>query len=110
MLTDSMLTGTYRRHRPDSSRRAELADGNLPGQVKRLENSWIGEHDVARDPAARDGQDLEGVQPVPATGFRRVRGEGRLPVGSELPGAPPRPAHLEHAVHEQPVVAAAPVP
>src|SRR5271169_4663514 len=88
----SVLTGTYRRHRPGSSRLAELAGGDLPGQVKGLEHAWIGEHDVARDPAACDREDLEGVQPMPAAGLRCVRGERGLPVGGEVPHSPARPA------------------
>src|SRR3984957_2234396 len=109
-LLRSMLTGTYRRHRPGSSRLARVSEGNLRGQVKRLEDARIGEHDVARDPAAGDREDLERVQPVAAAGLRRVRGPCGLPVGGELPYAPACSARLEHAVHEQAVVAAAPVP
>src|SRR5258706_9322874 len=105
-----MLTGTYRRHRPGSSRLARLSEGNLRGQVKRLEHARIGEHDVARDPAAGDREDLERVQPVPPAGLRRVRGERGLAVGGEVPYAPARSARLEHAAHEQAVVAAAPGP
>src|ERR1700691_557596 len=109
-LPRSMLTGTYRRHRPGSSRRAGFSGGNLRRQVKRLEHARIGEHDVARDPAAGDRGDLERVQPVPAAGLWRVRGQRGLPVGGELPYAPARSAGLEHAAHEQAVVEAAPVP
>src|SRR5258708_245713 len=61
-----MLTRTYRRHRPGSSRRAKLSGRDLPGQVKRLEYAWIREHDVAGDPAAGDREDLERVQRTPA--------------------------------------------
>jgi hypothetical protein len=49
-----MLTRTYRRHRPDSSHPAKLFERNLLGQVKSLEHTWIGEHDVVRDPTAGD--------------------------------------------------------
>src|SRR5260370_7865497 len=90
-----MLTRTYRRHRPGSSRRAKLSWGDLPGQVKRLEHARIRENDVAGDQTACDREDLERVQRVPAAGFRRVGGERGLPVGGELPHAPPPPAHLE---------------
>src|SRR5688572_24320970 len=98
-----MLTRTYWRHRPDSSRPAEFVERNPLGQVERLEHVWIGEHDVVRDPAAGDREDLEGVQPVAATGLRCVRGERGLAVGGEASGAPATPPHLEHAAHEQAV-------
>ena len=70
-----MLTRTYRRHRPNSSRLAKLVGGDLVGQVKRLEHAWIGKHDVVRHPVAHDREDLKRVQPMPAAGLRRVRGE-----------------------------------
>src|ERR1044071_2661788 len=95
----SVLTGTYQRHRPDSSRPEVSAGGDLPGQAKRLEHVRIGEHDVAGDPAAGDGEDLQRVQPVPAAGFRCVRGERGLPVGGEPRHQPAWPAHPEHAAH-----------
>ena len=88
----------------------ETLKGDLVGQVKRLEHAWIGEHDVVRNPVAHDREDLECVQPMPAAGLRRVRGERGLSVGREVPHAPARPARLEHAADEQAVVAAAPVP
>src|SRR5215469_2692250 len=105
-----MLGGMYRRHGPDSSRPADLIAGDPPGQAKRLEYLRVGEDDVARYPAAADGENLERVRPVPAAGIRRVSGERRLPVGGELPDDPARPAHIEHAPHEQAIVVAAPVP
>ncbi|MFR9780785.1 cyclic-phosphate processing receiver domain-containing protein [Micromonospora sp. MS34] len=48
-----MLTGTYRRHCPDSSRLAKIVASNLSWQLKHLEHDRIGEHDVvARTSAA----------------------------------------------------------
>ncbi|OKI93036.1 hypothetical protein AMK18_29970 [Streptomyces sp. CB01249] len=63
-----------------------------------------------RDPAVDDGEDLQGVQPVPTPGRRRVRGERGLPVGGELPHGPAGAAHREHPLHEPAVVPAAAVP
>ena len=71
----------------------------------------IGEHDVVRDPAAGDREDLQRVQPVARRRVRRVRGERRLPVRGEPPSSPsPSPRMREHPAHEPAVVAAAPVP
>ncbi|MEU4516698.1 hypothetical protein AB0G05_45025 [Nonomuraea wenchangensis] len=47
---------------------AELVGRSLLGQVERLEHVRFGEHHVVRDQAAGDSQDLQRVQPVPATG------------------------------------------
>ncbi|MFI0410670.1 hypothetical protein [Actinomadura sp. 3N508] len=44
----SMLAGTYRRHRTDSSRPAELVLRNLLWQVEGREHLRIGEHDVVQ--------------------------------------------------------------
>src|ERR1022692_5078051 len=104
-----MLTPTYRRHRPGSSRVAEIAERSPSGQAECPEDAWVGEDDVARDAAAGAREGLGGVQRVPA-GLWRVRGERGLPVGGEVPHAPARPARFKHAAHEQAVVAAAPVP
>jgi hypothetical protein len=102
------------RYIPAAPARLIASGGNCRGRSARAGRTprthAVREHDVARDPAAGDREDLERVQPVPATGLRPVRGERGLPVGGELPYAPARPAHLEHAAHEQAVVAAPPVP
>jgi hypothetical protein len=42
-----------------------------------LDNS--GEHDIVCDPTTGDREDLERVQPMPAGGLRRVRGQRGLP-------------------------------
>src|SRR5580700_4137138 len=109
-LPRSMLTCTYRRHRPNSSRPAKLVDGDLIRELKCLEHPRIGEHVIACDPVAYDRQHLERVQPQGAAGLGRVSGERGLPVGSEAPHSPARPAHLEHTADEQAVLAAASVP
>ena len=89
-----MLTCTYRRHRPNSSSLVELVERNPLGQVKGLEHGWIGEYDVAGDPATGDREHLERVQPMPAAGLRRVRGQRWLAVGRQVPITQPGPRIL----------------
>src|SRR5215469_767005 len=105
-----MLTSTYWWHRPDSSRLAKLGGRNPVGQPEGLEHARIREDDVAGDLPAEDREDLKAVQAMPVARIRRVRGKRALSVGAEWPYAPARTAHLEDAVHEQPVVAAAAIP
>src|SRR2546430_16445030 len=104
MSLRSVLAGTYRRNRADSSLLAKFVGRHLRGQIKHLEHLSIGEHDVVCDPAVGYREDLKRVQSMPAAGLRRVCGERGLPVGGEVSHAPACFAWLAHTLHEQSVV------
>ena len=84
-----MLTRTYRRHRPDSSRPARFVAGNPRGQAERLEHARIGEHHVARDASAwENSRVIDGdVADVVKREERDVVVMGSLSVAHELMAA-----------------------
>jgi hypothetical protein len=63
-----MLTGMYWQHRPGSSPAGKVPEGDLPGQAERLEHARIGEHHVARDPAAGDRETCSECSRCPPPG------------------------------------------